>query len=144
MPIHHRKIDHCPVLPARIKTKSQRVLEDKRRVIWPSDNDSPYLCPIHGTPYKMYSNGRMVFKGYDAQGNKIMEPYPKTNCRCHRCRSEGLPYTFPLHELERKINDHESILRPKMPDTSNKNGDPEEEKKELSILQSLHSMSSLR
>lgn len=100
--LHHRKIDPCPVLPERKMMKVLSVQNDKRRAVKESENDSKYLCPIHGTPYKMYSNGRMVFKGYDAQGNKIMEPYPKTTCRCHRCRSEGLPYTFPIHELERK------------------------------------------
>lgn len=102
MPIHHRKIDPCPVIPARKMMKQLLINDDKRRITVPSENDSEYNCPIHGTPYKLHSNGRIVFKGYDAKGNKIMEPYPKTSCVCNRCKREGLRYSFPLWQIEKR------------------------------------------
>jgi hypothetical protein len=105
--LHRKKIDTCPVLPARKLMKQLTVENDKRRVIKPSKNDSEFLCPIHRTPYKLYSNGHIRFVGYDSNGNKITEPYKATYI-CHHCKAEGKKFRFSATDV--KINTYTPLV----------------------------------
>jgi len=94
--LHRHKINHNPVassfkgveyLPVDDSPKVMR----KRKV---TDPNTP-VCPVHNVAYSIAHNNRPQFKGYDAHGNKIIEPYGYKIYRCYACKREGRKFSFP-------------------------------------------------